>query len=332
MPLVAAKCTNCGGELQIDSGKDAAVCPYCGAAFIVEKAINYYTTQNDIHIGNIAHADIHVNDNSGLEARLANAEAFLTRHKEYERAEELFLEITDDFSGDYRGWWGVARAMTREFSGLDISVNCRIETEEELDAVFARSLEDVRFYTERAFNVMGSEDRVKLQPVWEDFKSRCHQHQKELVASAAAKSDEFNREYARAAHEKEQMMERLAQQKKKTAKLAKKYDKAYAVLYRTNGLGTTSLVFAVLGMVLTGLGAQSSAYEWLIGIGASLLLTGIMCGLCRIGNKRRYKKQGKLFHAESDKLQKLQWEYDEKYRKFDDGLSINLIESGFCSF
>lgn len=44
MPLVAAKCTSCGGKLNVDSSKDAAICPYCGVAYVVEKAINNYNT------------------------------------------------------------------------------------------------------------------------------------------------------------------------------------------------------------------------------------------------------------------------------------------------
>ena len=48
MPLVSAKCTNCGANLNVDNTKDAAVCPYCGSAFIVEKAINNYYVTNHI--------------------------------------------------------------------------------------------------------------------------------------------------------------------------------------------------------------------------------------------------------------------------------------------
>ncbi|MBQ7567375.1 hypothetical protein IJT17_01050 [bacterium] len=42
MPLVPAKCTNCGDTVKVDSQKDAAICPSCGSAFIVEKAISNY--------------------------------------------------------------------------------------------------------------------------------------------------------------------------------------------------------------------------------------------------------------------------------------------------
>ncbi|MDD5847630.1 MAG: leucine-rich repeat protein [Lachnospiraceae bacterium] len=53
MPLINAKCPNCGGTLQVDSGKDAAICPYCGSAFIVEKAINNYNVSYTVQ-----HADV----------------------------------------------------------------------------------------------------------------------------------------------------------------------------------------------------------------------------------------------------------------------------------
>lgn len=51
MPLVQAKCTNCGANLEINNTLDAAVCPYCNAAFIVGKAINNYNTTNHINAG-----------------------------------------------------------------------------------------------------------------------------------------------------------------------------------------------------------------------------------------------------------------------------------------
>ena len=48
MPLVQAKCTNCGANLEVDNTKDAAICPSCGTPFIVEKAIKNYNTTNNI--------------------------------------------------------------------------------------------------------------------------------------------------------------------------------------------------------------------------------------------------------------------------------------------
>lgn len=59
MPIVDAKCTNCGATLQVDDTKEAMVCQYCGSAFVVEKAINNYTT-TIINNNNFAGANITV--------------------------------------------------------------------------------------------------------------------------------------------------------------------------------------------------------------------------------------------------------------------------------
>ncbi len=47
MPLVQAKCTNCGASLLVDDAKEAAICQYCGAAYIVEQAISKFGTMKD---------------------------------------------------------------------------------------------------------------------------------------------------------------------------------------------------------------------------------------------------------------------------------------------
>ena len=44
MKLVPAKCPLCGGTLQVDAEKEAAVCEFCKQPFIVEKAITNYNT------------------------------------------------------------------------------------------------------------------------------------------------------------------------------------------------------------------------------------------------------------------------------------------------
>ncbi len=53
MPLMQAKCTNCGAVLSVDTTKDAAICPYCNSAFIIEKAINNYYMTNTIHANTV---------------------------------------------------------------------------------------------------------------------------------------------------------------------------------------------------------------------------------------------------------------------------------------
>lgn len=47
MPFVQAKCTECGGVLAVDADKKAAVCQFCGEAFVIQDAINNYNTYNE---------------------------------------------------------------------------------------------------------------------------------------------------------------------------------------------------------------------------------------------------------------------------------------------
>ena len=54
MELVQAKCPNCNGVLEVDSGLKAAICPYCNTAYIVQEAIHHYSVN---HIQNI-HANV----------------------------------------------------------------------------------------------------------------------------------------------------------------------------------------------------------------------------------------------------------------------------------
>ena len=42
--LVAAKCTQCGANIQVDSTHEAGICPHCGTAFITAKAVTNYNT------------------------------------------------------------------------------------------------------------------------------------------------------------------------------------------------------------------------------------------------------------------------------------------------
>ena len=59
--LVPAVCTQCGAALEVDPSQEAAVCKYCGTAFIVEKAIHNYNIQH----ATIEHADKVTVDMSG---------------------------------------------------------------------------------------------------------------------------------------------------------------------------------------------------------------------------------------------------------------------------
>lgn len=86
MPLIAAKCTQCGANIEIDNTKEAGICQYCGTAFITEKAIINYNTQIT---NNFAGATINVSD--------VNVENLLILAKDTEEMGN-FLEARDYYT------------------------------------------------------------------------------------------------------------------------------------------------------------------------------------------------------------------------------------------
>lgn len=109
MPLVPAKCTVCGAILTINSEKDAAVCSSCGNAFVVEKAINNYNTYNTIN------ADTVVVQGADAEQFLKNGATYI-QLGDYSKALGYYEEMVEHFPDDYRGWWGLIRCNTKDFT------------------------------------------------------------------------------------------------------------------------------------------------------------------------------------------------------------------------
>lgn len=113
MPLVEAKCTNCGAALQVDDQKDAAVCQYCNSAFIVEKAIQNYEIHNSYKIEN---ANIIIHDEKSVENRLAAADKYMNQLKEYDQAYGIYAEVEKYAPDNYRVWYGKIASGTEGFN------------------------------------------------------------------------------------------------------------------------------------------------------------------------------------------------------------------------
>lgn len=104
MGLVAAKCTQCGANIEIDDSKEAGICKYCGTAFITEKAINNYKINAEKVIVNSDNVNISSYD---IESALVAVEK-LIKGELYDDAKKMIREIIDNCPYDYRGWWQMA--------------------------------------------------------------------------------------------------------------------------------------------------------------------------------------------------------------------------------
>lgn len=92
MALVPAICTQCGAKIEVDKDKDAGICPYCGTAFITEKAINNYNTYITNN-NNFAGANVIINNSDNIDGVLTLAKREL--QAKYYRSNDLLKYLEE---------------------------------------------------------------------------------------------------------------------------------------------------------------------------------------------------------------------------------------------
>ncbi len=76
--IVPAICTQCSAQIEVDSSQDAAICPHCGTAFIVEKAVESFSIQ-EIKNARVEHIET-VNINTTTQGNAGTALYFIDKH------------------------------------------------------------------------------------------------------------------------------------------------------------------------------------------------------------------------------------------------------------
>lgn len=102
MALVPAICTQCGANIETDKQKKAAVCPFCGTAYIVEHAINNFYSQTENEIDKF----------DGLCRKL---DAF-KRIGERKKCLSIVQEMVEEFPDKYESWYYKAETISDNFT------------------------------------------------------------------------------------------------------------------------------------------------------------------------------------------------------------------------
>jgi DNA-directed RNA polymerase subunit RPC12/RpoP len=121
MALVNAKCTACGANLEVDGTQDAAICKYCGAAFIVEKAVNNYNIENNIANAQINVQTVYVDSNASIKKYMEIANRAYNAG-DYKTAFDTFNQkiINDDpTNGD--AYWGLVLCYMKENPDIPVT-------------------------------------------------------------------------------------------------------------------------------------------------------------------------------------------------------------------
>ncbi len=119
--LVTATCPNCNSPLQIKEGQDFVKCEYCGTISSAPKAIEYHQHQSTSYNFNGANPVVNFSNGQDLETLVKNADMHL-KLKNYADAQSIYEKISKEYPHDYRGWWGLILAKSRELADTDIFI------------------------------------------------------------------------------------------------------------------------------------------------------------------------------------------------------------------
>lgn len=119
--LVTATCPNCNSPLQIKEGQDFVKCEYCGTISSAPKAIEYHQHQSTSYNFSGANPVVNFSNGQDLETLVKNADMHL-KLKNYADAQSIYEKISKEYPHDYRGWWGLILAKSRELADTDIFV------------------------------------------------------------------------------------------------------------------------------------------------------------------------------------------------------------------
>ncbi|MGN1304758.1 MAG: hypothetical protein ACI4YB_06950 [Oscillospiraceae bacterium] len=231
MTLVPAICTQCGSKLEVDPGKEAAICPYCKTPFITQKAINHYSTTNVTNIDRFHAEVVNMTDDSSRDNRVKAGETFISLN-DYVSAEKIFGELTKDCPYDYRGWWGLIRVYSVDFSDMTID---------------GEILSRIAQFYQNAIAVASIDEQKAIEPQYEAYYNSVREKLDALLLDTQTKIKNLETEFNRYKRDHEDQINHISEQKKKII--------------------SPSVVLAIVILVIVGISAVCGTIESGLGVG-----------------------------------------------------------------
>lgn len=150
MAFIEAKCKNCGGDIRLDEKLNRGKCDYCGTEFVKSDIIvnkNY----------KIDNATLVLNEDSFTEQMFVNAETYLLKLKDYDKAFDTYHSITQSKADDCRGWWGMLRAASHDFTLIQNSRDL---------------LEALRTYADNAIKLAADDEKESFIEQWDTYRRK----------------------------------------------------------------------------------------------------------------------------------------------------------------
>ncbi len=140
MALVLAKCTQCGGNIEVDNTQDAGICKFCGTPFVTEKVINNYNTYitNNFAGANITMSSGDVENYRTLARRAVASSNIIDALQYYKKIAEInandwesayYIEIFSSLTNDM---YNVNENAIREYATKWIACASDLDTNEKI--------------------------------------------------------------------------------------------------------------------------------------------------------------------------------------------------------
>lgn len=195
MAFAELKCKNCGQSISIDAQSGVAVCEFCGS--------------------------VYTDENSSVSTKVENASALLTKLNEPEKAKRLFEQISEECPGDCRGWLGIARVITADFSAKELSI---------------KQFREAQMNIDKAISVSDSETANAIKSKWAEYCSKISYD----IKSKEDTLSELLRRQSVLLDKRQQLNDKVYDGEKASGKINKTYSTAVVIFC------AALVVFAVL--------------------------------------------------------------------------------------
>lgn len=211
--LVAAKCTQCGAELQVNDSASKLTCKYCGMEFVVQDAITNYVQNNTYNIENAV-----INMKNEIDDKLDSAKSLIENIKDYEKAYEILIPMETRAISRKEYWKYLILAKTHNYSKIKISkfefeeIEKYYETLIKITKIDEQDAEEYSNYLKECISLIDekiSKNKINV----EKTESEIHQLKSELDLNGA-KANELST-FAMLRDEKQKEYEKALENKKK---------------------------------------------------------------------------------------------------------------------
>ena len=179
MNLISAKCPNCGANIKVDGESKIGRCEFCGAEYITQDVVNQYSVNNST----VQYVTKNIAGGTGLEAEeyIRNGDVFISLDL-YAKAKKAYLQAIELNPGDWRGWFGMVKVCTKNFTDYeDISHIAYYENAEKVASPEQRE-EIERLYTAYLENcdVKEKAERIARERFIREERQRKEQEKREV--------------------------------------------------------------------------------------------------------------------------------------------------------